>query len=303
MVRDRPHKSRIWSDLDDLRDNPGIDVPRTAPGDRHAGTNRAGGEDFVADTALQRLARVRSRELRRGVGSQLMDLREARELSQLEVATAAGIDRSWLARAEAGDANLTLGALAAAATALGAEASVRLYPSTGPRLRDHIQVRLIETLLQRLHPRWQARLEVPVYRPVRGVIDLVLIEAATREVVGGEAHSEIRRVERQLRWAAEKVDALPSANGWPWMTGEPRIRATAPAPIDQGDARGRSLFPWPRPGSLSGPDGERSGRLDGAQRRVPRCGDRVGRPPRIGESLARRRTPRRQRRRVIDRSP
>ena len=94
---------------------------------------------------------------------------------------------------------------------------------TGPRLRDHLQVRLIETLLERLHPRWEPRLEVPVYRPVRGVIDLVLVDAEAGEIVGGEAHSEIRRVERQLRWAAEKVDALPSASGWPWMPGEPRV--------------------------------------------------------------------------------
>jgi len=50
-------------------------------------------------------------------------------------------------RAESGEANLTLGALAALAAVLGAEASVRLYPATGPRLRDHIQVELIETLL------------------------------------------------------------------------------------------------------------------------------------------------------------
>ena len=43
----------------------------------------------MADTALRRLARARSRDLRRGVGGQLWDLREERELSQLEVAAAA----------------------------------------------------------------------------------------------------------------------------------------------------------------------------------------------------------------------
>jgi hypothetical protein len=52
-----------------------------------------------------------------------------------------------------------------------------------------------------------------VYRPTRGVIDLVLTEPRTSEVIGGEAHSEIRAAERQLRHAAEKVDALPSAPG------------------------------------------------------------------------------------------
>lgn len=177
----------------------------------------------MADTNLERLARTRGRELRRGVGAQILDLREDRELSLREVGGPAGIDRSVLARAEAGEANLTLDALAAVAVVLGADASVRLYPSTGPRLRDHVQVRLIETLLNRLHHRWLPRLEVPVYRPVRGVIDLVLVDPADRAVLAGEAHSEIRRAERQLRWAAQKVDALSSASGWPWMAGEPRV--------------------------------------------------------------------------------
>ncbi len=177
----------------------------------------------MADTTLERIARSRARDLRRNVGSQLLDLRDERELSQRAVAGAVGVSRSQLAKAEAGDANLTLQSLTALATALGTEASLRLYPATGPRLRDHVQVRLIEALLERVHPRWRARLEVPVYRPVRGVIDLILVEPESGDVVGGEAHSEIRRVERQLRWAAEKVDALPSASGWPWMARQPRV--------------------------------------------------------------------------------
>jgi transcriptional regulator with XRE-family HTH domain len=177
----------------------------------------------VADTAIERLARSRGRELRRRVGAELKALRDDRELSLREVGRAVDVHPSVIARAEVGEANVTLETLAAIATALGAEPSIRLYPATGPRLRDHIQVRLIETLLAALHPRWQARLEVPVYRPQRGVIDLVLAEPRAAEVVGGEAHSEIRSAERQLRWAAETADALPSAAGWPWMEREPRV--------------------------------------------------------------------------------
>lgn len=175
----------------------------------------------MAETTLERLARSRGRDLRRRVGGQLAELREERQLSLRELGQAVGVHPSVVARAEAGDANITLDTLAAIATALGAEPSLRLYPTTGPRLRDHLQVRLIETLLAALHPRWQTRLEVPVYRPVRGVIDLVLTEPAAGELVGAEAHSEIRRAERQIRWAAEKTDALPSATGWPWMDGTP----------------------------------------------------------------------------------
>jgi transcriptional regulator with XRE-family HTH domain len=187
----------------------------------------------MADTAIERLATSRCRALRRVIGGQLQDLREERGLSQREVADAVRIDRSWLARAEAGDANLTVGALVGLATVLGTEASVRLYPTTGPRLRDHVQVMMIEALLAVLDTRWRPRIEVPVYRPVRGVIDLVLADPVDASLVSGEAHSEIRRAERQLRWAAEKTDALPSADGWPWMAARPRtsrlllLRSTA----------------------------------------------------------------------------
>lgn len=176
----------------------------------------------MADTAIQRLATARARDLRQSVGAQLLDLREEREVSQREVCAEVGLDRSWLAKAEAGEGNLTIDALAKIATVLGARASLRLYPETGPRLHDHLQVQLIEALLAVLHPRWRPLLEVPVYEPARGVIDLVLAEPNAQHLVSGEAHSEIRRAERQLRWAGEKTDALPSAKGWPWMASKPR---------------------------------------------------------------------------------
>lgn len=47
-----------------------------------------------------------------------------------------------------------------------------------------------------------------MYRPVRGVIDLVLVEASGSDVVAVEIHSQLRRVEQQLRWAVQKADAL-----------------------------------------------------------------------------------------------
>jgi transcriptional regulator with XRE-family HTH domain len=189
----------------------------------HTVQSPAGKEVPMADTTIERLAAARARNLRRSIGDQLLELREDRELSQREVAAAVGLDRSWLARAETGEANLTLDGLAALATALGAEPSLRLYPAAGTRLQDHLQTRLLEALLAPLHPRWRPRLEVAVYRPVRGVIDVVLTEPRTGEAVGGEAHSEIRSAERQLRWAGEKVDSLPSATGWPWMGREPAV--------------------------------------------------------------------------------
>src|SRR3954447_22776098 len=200
---------------------PAAQPPSRHPAAAHPPPSRREGTAPMADTAIQRLATSRARKLRQSVGEQLLDLREERSLSQHDVCAEVGLDRSWLSKAETGDANLTLDALAHIATVLGAKASVRLYPETGPRLHDHLQVQLIEALLGILHRRWRPQLEVPVYQPVRGVIDLVLADSSNAQLVSGEAHSDLRRAERQLRWAAEKTDSLPSAKEWPWMAATP----------------------------------------------------------------------------------
>ena len=65
-----------------------------------------------------------------------------------------------------------------------------------------------EALIDILHPRWSPHPEVPVYRPVRGVIDLVLADPAARQVVASELQSQLRRIEQQIRWSVQKADAL-----------------------------------------------------------------------------------------------
>lgn len=92
-------------------------------------------------------------------------------------------------------------------------------------MRDRIQGMLLEATLTVLHERWIPREEVAVWRPVRGVIDLLLRERHTDELVAGEAHSLLHTVEGQLRHAHEKADGLPSAPGWPWQwrTATPRV--------------------------------------------------------------------------------
>jgi hypothetical protein len=92
--------------------------------------------------------------------------------------------------------------------------SVKVYPGTGPRLRDHIQAAIADALIRSLNNRWQRIAEVPVYRPVHGVIDLVLHDPGRRLLVAGEIQSELRRLEQLVRWSHEKRDALPSATFW-----------------------------------------------------------------------------------------
>lgn len=159
--------------------------------------------DRTAETAL------------RLVGEQLQRLREDAGLPRTVVAAAAGIHPSYLRLIELGKRDATAQVLSRIAATLGADIGLRVFPRSGPVLRDRFQARMIEALLQLLPDDWTCYPEVPVSRPVRGVVDLVAVCRATSRVVSIEAQSEIRRLEQQLRWAAEKTDALPSASIWP----------------------------------------------------------------------------------------
>ena len=156
----------------------------------------------------QRNARAARRYLLRALGTEIRRQREDAGRSQAVVARAAGIAQSQLSRVEAGIAEPSLEALIAIGAALGADLSVRMFPNTGPRIRDHLQVAMSEALLGALDPRWRATPEVPVYRPIRGVIDLVLDERDSQTLVATELHSQLPRVEQQVRWSTQKADAL-----------------------------------------------------------------------------------------------
>jgi transcriptional regulator with XRE-family HTH domain len=182
-----------------------------------------GGEVFT-DSELPKIDR-RVHELRRGNGQEVRQLREDSGITQARLARAAGISRAHLCEIEAGESEASLAVLTALADALGASTSVRLYPGTGPRIRDHLQAQILQALLQQLEGRWKRFLEVPVYRPVRGVIDLVLHDRAAGQVVATEVHSELRRLEQLVRWSNQKRDALPSAEMWQFAAaiGTPRV--------------------------------------------------------------------------------
>ena len=67
---------------------------------------------------------------------------------------------------------------------------------------------MTETLLRSLDRRWHPDLEVPIARPARGVIDIVLTDGAGPTTIAGEVYSDLRRLEQQIRWSAEKADGL-----------------------------------------------------------------------------------------------
>ncbi len=175
---------------------------------------------------------------------------------------------SYLRRILAGIAKPSLETYAKLAVPLGADLAARLYPNTGPLIRDRHQAKIVEGLLSLLHPRWRPSTEVGVTRPARGWIDVVLHEERERRVVAVEIESDIRRIEQQVRWAQMKADSLPSWDGWPVDGAEisrllivRRTRATRqiglefarqitiayPAHPDDALASLTGLRPWPGP--------------------------------------------------------
>jgi transcriptional regulator with XRE-family HTH domain len=150
-------------------------------------------------------------------------MREDSGATQRELSAAAGIDHGFLSLIERGLREPSITALTAIASALGADASIRLFPGAGPRLRDPIQARIGEELLRILHPRWDRMLEVPVVRPARGFIDVVVLDRPPTLAICTEIQSEMRRIEQLIRWANEKALALPSAPFWDRMGETPSI--------------------------------------------------------------------------------
>jgi transcriptional regulator with XRE-family HTH domain len=159
-------------------------------------------------TRLQIAGSRRGQDLRVALGTELRHLREDSGLSARTLARLAGVSHTSVERVEDATADPTLEIVARLSSVLGCELAIRVYPGTGPPVRDHLQLRMVDALLASLGHRWTVSPEVPVYRPVRGVIDVVLHDRAGDQLVAVEAHSELRRVEQQVRWAQAKSDAL-----------------------------------------------------------------------------------------------
>src|SRR5262245_44221911 len=100
--------------------------------------------------------RRRTIELNGTIGRQIVDLRTDIGVSQCRLAEAAGIPQSYTSAIEHGRADPSLAVLVAIADALGADVSVRLNPTTGPRIRDRIQAPIVEELIRTSRSGWKA---------------------------------------------------------------------------------------------------------------------------------------------------
>jgi transcriptional regulator with XRE-family HTH domain len=159
----------------------------------------------------------RDRELRRTLGAQLRQLREDAGISQSALARAAGISAGFQSKIEDGTARPTHATYIGLAEAVGGEFRAWFEPGLGVSLRDRYQAPMIEGLLRIAHPRWVRFTEVVVRRPIRGIIDLVLCDLDEPILVAGEAHSQVRRLEQQQRWANQKADAVLGGSDLPLL--------------------------------------------------------------------------------------
>jgi transcriptional regulator with XRE-family HTH domain len=162
----------------------------------------------ITPTEVARETARRMRRLGLQNGEEIRRLRSEAGVSLATLGTTTGLSKSHLARIEANKVQPSLEALTSIGVALGADLSLRYYPGSGPRLHDRFQAPMVETLLGAIDPRWRVRLEVPVHRPVRGVIDIVLEDPSQSVTIAGEVNSELRRLEQQVRWSMAKADAL-----------------------------------------------------------------------------------------------
>jgi transcriptional regulator with XRE-family HTH domain len=152
----------------------------------------------------------------RTLAEDLRRLREDAGVSQRALARASGVDQSVISRAEADLEVPGLETYARLAAALGADLSARLYPNTGPAIRDRHQARIVRALIRGLHDRWRVWPEIGVRQPVRGWIDAVLVDANQPLAVATEVESSLTRLEQAIRWSTAKADALDSSRAWPF---------------------------------------------------------------------------------------
>lgn len=162
----------------------------------------------------QRRRRERTQRVRRGIGEAFRQLRTDAGLTAAAVARASGISPSHYCGIERGSVEASSHVLVSVADVLGADLAIRAYPSTGPRIHDRIQARIVEELIGASRARWRTYVEVPVRHPARGYVDVVLSDRQAARLVATEVQSDLRRIEQQLRWAQEKAASLPSADLW-----------------------------------------------------------------------------------------
>src|SRR3972149_779558 len=99
-------------------------------------------------------ARRQADRVHRLLGDDVRRLREDAGATRALLAAEAGDDLAYLCRIEDGRERPSIDTYAKLALALGSDLSSRIYPNTGPAIRDRHQARILEAILALAHPRW-----------------------------------------------------------------------------------------------------------------------------------------------------
>ena len=234
------------------------------------------------------------RQLRRTAarfGEEFRLIRLRTGVSRAAVARAIGVDRAAVCRLEAGDATVSDRIRARAATVLGADFRLGLYPAAAPLIHDAAHARLVETLLRLRHPSWRAKVEAPVPGQGRRSTDLRLDRGDETALFEVETH--VHALEAIIREGEEKrstvaADAAagrrvhvvlvlpPTHHHRTLVTAHPgTIKAAFPASTaDIRRALTSADVPWPGDGILW---------LGATARPIERPGGRRGPAPRAGD--------------------
>jgi len=154
------------------------------------------------------------RQLRRTAsrfGEEFRLIRRRTGVSQSAVARAIGVDRAAICRLEAGDVTVSDRIRARAATVLGGDFRLGLYPAATPLIHDAAHARLVEDLLRLRHSSWRTRVEAPVPGPGRRSTDLRLDRGD--ETVLFEVETHVHALEAIIREGEDKRVAVAADAG------------------------------------------------------------------------------------------
>lgn len=143
----------------------------------------------------------RGRRQRQRAGEELRRARLLAGLSQRAVGGIIGLSHSAVGRLERGELHrVTVERIAIAATELGLDLRIGLFPSGSP-VRDAAHLALIERLHKRVGPglRWRAEVPVPLPGDLRSA-DVVIDGPSVDEMVEAETRLEdLQALERRVR--------------------------------------------------------------------------------------------------------
>lgn len=164
-------------------------------------------------------------DIRLTFGRACRDVRERLDVGLRDVADAARISPSYLARVERGIANPSISRMVEIATALGMTIALQVTPPTvldrglSHRRSDHVHARCSGYVGRRLRRAgWHVLREVLVVDgPYRGWIDLLAFDPVTGTLLIIEIKTQLEdlgAIERQVGWYERNAASIAAGQGW-----------------------------------------------------------------------------------------